>query len=379
MAVSDTQVEDIGALREAALEPATVSRGFVSWLIRHKVALACTCPGAGQVTLIGSGSDRQPIYSRARFPRPMGLTGNEQRIYLAAARQIWRFENALEPGKIAAGRFDRVYAPRASSVTGDVDAHEIAVEGSGRVVFANTAFSCLAVPSATHAFKPVWKPRFISKLVPEDRCHLNGVALEGGKAAIVSVCAMTDAADGWRARRDDGGALIEIETNRVLVDGLSMPHSPRARAGALWALESGTGHLLRIDRRTGAREAVMFSPGFLRGLAFVDDFAIVGQSLPRQGRLQGLALEANIERTGVAPWCGLLIVDLRQGAIVEWLHFGDQVREVFDVVALGPMRAATAVGVEDGMLEEMNMLELGSLNLRIVDTLIEIDRKSWDR
>ena len=42
---------------------------------------------------------------------------------------------------------------------------------------------------------------------------------------------------------------------------------------------------------------------------------------------------------------------------MEWLQFGDHVREVFDVVALGPLRAATVIGIEDGELEEVVTVE----------------------
>jgi len=35
----------------------------------------------------------------------------------------------------------------------------------------------------------------------------------------------------------DGGLLMDVETNEVLVRGLSMPHSPRLYAGRLWFLE----------------------------------------------------------------------------------------------------------------------------------------------
>ncbi len=41
-------------------------------------------------------------------------------------------------------------------------------------------YNCLATPSERHSFTPIWKPPFISKIVKEDRCHLNGLAMEDG-------------------------------------------------------------------------------------------------------------------------------------------------------------------------------------------------------
>jgi uncharacterized protein (TIGR03032 family) len=72
-----------------------------------------------------------------------------------------------------------------------------------------------------------------------------------GRVRIVSVCSTTDIVEGWRERRGDGGAIIEVETDRIVVEGLSMPHSQRLHDGAIWALNSGSGHLLRIDPETG--------------------------------------------------------------------------------------------------------------------------------
>src|SRR5579863_10490038 len=103
--------------------PVTVSRGFVAWMIRHRVALVCSSARGGDLFFIGSAPNGSPVFSRARFSRTMGLAGFSQRLFLADCTQIWRLENALAPGKIANERFDRVYAPRSSAVTGDVDTH----------------------------------------------------------------------------------------------------------------------------------------------------------------------------------------------------------------------------------------------------------------
>jgi len=71
-----------------------------------------------------------------------------------------------------------------AQTTGDVDAHELAVDGQDRLIFVNTKYSCLATLDTVHSFKPLWKPRFISKLAPEDRCHLNGLAMKDSAPKI---------------------------------------------------------------------------------------------------------------------------------------------------------------------------------------------------
>jgi uncharacterized protein (TIGR03032 family) len=145
-------------------------------------------------------------------------------------------------------------------------------------VFVNTLFSCLATISDSHSFRPLWKPRFISRLAAEDRCHLNGLAMLDGAPRYVSAVADTDVADGWREKRSDGGVVVDVSSNEIVVHGLSMPHSPRLRDETLWLLDSGSGHVGRADTKAGRFELLAFCPGYLRGMSIVDSFAVVGLS-----------------------------------------------------------------------------------------------------
>jgi len=45
----------------------------------------------------------------------------------------------------------------------------------------NTRFCCLCTLDADHSFYPRWRPPFVSALAPEDRCHLNGLAMVDGR------------------------------------------------------------------------------------------------------------------------------------------------------------------------------------------------------
>ena len=209
------------------------SRHFASWLAGQTLSLAFTTYQAGKVFLIGLQPDgRLSIFERT-FNRAMGLTGNAQTLVMSSLYQIWRFENVLEPGRAHQG-YDRLYVPQVGYTTGDIDAHDIALDADGRIVFVNTLFSCLATVSETHSFAPLWQPPFISRLAPEDRCHLNGLAMEGGRPRYVTAVGQSDVADGWRDRRRDGGCVIDVAANEVVVTGLSMPHSPRLYRERLW-------------------------------------------------------------------------------------------------------------------------------------------------
>jgi uncharacterized protein (TIGR03032 family) len=250
--------------------------------------------------------------------------------------------------------FDRFYAPRSAELTGDINIHELGVDAEGRVLFINSRYSCLATISATRAFKPLWKPRFISKLAPEDRCHLNGLAMENGKPRYASACSTGDVLESWRSgsAQRDGGVLIDIESGSIVVEGLSMPHSPRVWDGVLYILESGRGYLVRIDRETGHREDVAFCPGFARGLSFTSHYAVITVSLPRHGTFQGLPINQAMEANHASPRCGLLVIDLRNGDVVQWFRLHGDIAELFDVGVIPKTRCPRGIGPASPALED---------------------------
>jgi uncharacterized protein (TIGR03032 family) len=261
---------------------------------------------------------------------------------LATQYQLVRFNNIVEPGQVHEGQ-DAVYSPHVMWITGDVDAHDVAIGADGRPVFVNTLFSCVATTSETHSFRPLWQPPFISRLAPEDRCHLNGLALEAGVPRYVTLVGKSDVADGWREQRAAGGLLMDISTNEVVLSGLSMPHSPRLFEGRVWLLNSGTGELGYAD---GNRfEPVAFCPGFSRGLNFIGHYAVVGISEARENRtFSGLPLDAALAKRGATARCGLLVIDTRTGDTVEWVRLEGVVRELFDVAVLPGVRNPAAIG-----------------------------------
>ena len=194
---------------------------------------------------------------------------------------------------------------------------------------------------------PIWKPPFISKIIKEDRCHLNGLAMEDGVPRYVTAVSKSDTIDGWRDRRFDGGIIVDVQSGDIVMGGLSMPHSPRVYRGKLFVLNSGTGELGWIERGACADDAkfnvVAFCPGFVRGLAFHGKYAFVGLSKPRYQRFEGLALDKKLAETDSEPWCGVQVIDLDTGACVHWFRIDGPVGELYDV------------GVVPGVLRPMSL------------------------
>lgn len=324
----------------------STSRQFIGWLREQNLSLAFTTYQAGKIFFIGlQPNNKLSIFERT-FDRCMGLWISGDTLYLSSLYQIWRFQNALEPGQVYQG-YDCLYVPQVSYVTGDLDVHDLIVDKSDKLVFANTLFSCLSTVSTTHSFQPLWQPPYITKLAAEDRCHLNGVALKDGEPGFVTAVGQTDITDGWRDRRQDGGCAIDVKTKDIIADGLSMPHSPRYYRGKLWLLNSGTGEFGYVDLKRGVFEPVTFCPGYLRGCAFYGDYAVVGLSKSRENKtFSGLALDEKLRQQLVEPRCGLMVIDLRSGDIVHWLRIEGIVRELYDVAVLPGVRRPMAIGLK---------------------------------
>ena len=326
-------------------DPVNISctRGLADWLLRNNVSLAFTSYQTGRLYLVGVDNQRRVSFHERHLVRAMGLWADPQRLVVSTLFQVWRFENVLGPDQPADAP-DRHYVPRVAHTTGDLDIHDIGVMSDGRIVFVNSLFSCLATLSPTHAFRVYWKPPFISKLAAEDRCHLNGLAMRDGAPAFVTATSRSDVVTGWRNRRAEGGCIIDVASNAVVTEKLSMPHSPRWAGKRLWVLNSGTGYLGTVDLASGAFEPLVFCPGFLRGLAFHNNHAIVGLSLPRDGSFSGLQLDDELKKRDAEPWCGVQIVNLASGDIVEWIKLEGGVSELFDVQVLPGVRWPLATG-----------------------------------
>ena len=335
----------------------TTSRQLLAWLAEQKLSLAFTTYQIGKLFFLGLKPNGELSVFERSFNRCMGLCTADNGLWMSSLYQVWRFENLFSEGQTQ-DNFDRLYLPQVGYTTGDLDIHDIAVDAEGKLVFVNTLFSCLATLSDTHSFKPIWQPPFISKLAAEDRCHLNGLAMKDGRPAYVTAVSQSDITDGWRDHRGQGGIVIDVNSNDIIATGLSMPHSPRWYQGKLWLLNSGTGDFGYIDLATGHFQTVAFCPGYMRGLSFHGDFALIGISKPRDNKtFSGLALDDKLKKRQAEPRCGIQVVDLRTGDIVHWLRIEGVVDELYDVVALPGIRRPMALGFKTDEIRRVLSIE----------------------
>lgn len=323
------------------------SRQATSWLREVRAGIAFTTYQSGKLFLLGLREDGSFSVFERTFERVMGLatSADARTFWLGTLWQLWRFENALPDGAAAPGGFDRLYVPQCGYTTGDVDAHDVALDAQDRPIFVNTLFSCLAAPSETHSFRALWRPPWISRLAAEDRCHLNGLAMRDGAPAFVTAVATTDVHEGWREHRRDGGVVVDVATGEIVARGLSMPHSPRWHDGNLYVVSSGTGEFGRVDLAAGKFEPIAFCPGYARGLALLGRYAVIGLSACRENRtFSGLPLDDALAKRNVSARCGLQVVDLRTGDAVHSFTIEGVVRELYDVALLPGALRPSALG-----------------------------------
>lgn len=340
------QTTTTGAEAPQEVFRADASRGFNAWLESQNASLAITTYRVGKIMFFGLDEKKDLWIFNRNIGRCLGLTSYENGFWVSSNTQFFRFENLVRPGQLGQGGCDAYYAPRMSYFTGDLDIHDVALDKDGSPVFINTLFNCLAKPSAEHSFEPIWQPPFISKLVAEDRCHLNGLALRDGVPRYVTMISQTDVYEGWRGQRESGGVVMDISNNEVVCDGLSMPHSPRWHDGKLWLHNSGTGDFGYVDMEKETFVPLAFCPGYLRGLDFIGDHAVVGLSKPRDENktFTGLALDGRLKEKGIEPRSGLYFIDLKTGTITHSLVFEGIVDELYDVAVLNGVRKPGAIG-----------------------------------
>lgn len=304
------------------------SSSFPQILSKLGISVLISTYQAGHVIVARAEAENKLSTVFRRFQSPMGIALGRKHIAIGTRRHIWEYRNNPSVSKRLdpAGKNDVVFMPSNCKVTGDIRIHEMAYIGD-ELWFANTRFSCLATMSPEHSFVPKWRPPFITALAAEDRCHLNGLAVRDGKVAYVTALGTTDTVQGWRDNKAHGGVIMEVPSGKVIVNGLSMPHSPRWYRDHLWVLESGKGTLAKIGPG-GEVITVAELPGFTRGLSFVGPFAFIGLSRVRETNVfGGIQLNDRVEE----KQCGVAVVDTRNGKVVAMLRFESGVAEIFAV------------------------------------------------
>lgn len=336
------------------------------WFAANNVSLVATAYKSNLVYSFGAVDDGRLGCFYSTFPHPMAAALSPRKdnleVWLACRGFLVRCSDAggiYNEGSVQSGGggdFTSTLVSRQLHRVGKQDVHGVYPVDPDAPFFTSTAFSALCKLDPTKpdvTTSAVWKPSFITELRAEDRCHMNDVCFVNNVLTYATCVCESDAHDGWRDHRQSGGVVVDVQKNKIVARGLSMPHSPRWFRGELWVLNSGTGELGVIDFTTEKFVPRVFIPGFLRGLQFMGRYAVVGSSLDRhEKRFQELELGKRLEDKKTTPVCGFFVVDLGTNTIAHKVALVGNVHEIYDVI-LVPGRRARVIGLNDDEAEVM--------------------------
>jgi uncharacterized protein (TIGR03032 family) len=293
--------------------------------------LAFSTYQAGKVVFLSAINREKLIQLPRTFDNAMGIAISEGKMAIACKNELIVLKNSPAHAKNYPAKpntYDSLFLPRCRYYTGHVNLHDMYFVDS-RLIAVNTLFSCLSEINDEYSFQPIWQPAFISSLQPEDRCHLNGMAIKDGIIEYVTALGMTDAIGGWRENKMKGGVLIHVPTNEILLQGLSMPHSPRIYDDNLFFLDSAQGELRKADIKNATSEVVVKLGSFARGMTKCGDYLFIGVSKLRH--TTSVFKDLPIAKSSYA---GIVIVYLPYGNIAGQIKYETSVDEIYDVKML---------------------------------------------
>ncbi len=308
----------------------TYSSQVPELLQKLNCSLAISTYQAGKLVFISALDENKIVQLPRTFDKPMGIAHDEEsdKLALACKDEVIVFSNAEELAKYyprSPKKYDALYMPRASYYTGNLDIHDLNFGANKELYGVNTLFSSIVKIDDNYSFTPMWKPNFIDRIVSEDRCHLNGMAMENGKPKYVTAFGQGNSFQSWRDTVTTGGIVIDVETDEIIIDGLAMPHTPRIFNGELYTLLSASGELIKINREKGTYEVIVKLDGFVRGMDLHQDYLFIGLSKLRKNSstFAKLNLKANE--------AGIMVVHLPTGSIAGKITYQTSLDEIYDV------------------------------------------------
>lgn len=314
----------------------TFSQGIPKILKETGATILLSTYQAGKVIFLSAVSDDKLVQLPRTFDSAMGIASNGERVAVACKNEVVVLANA--PGlapfyPIQPKTYDALFVPRAVYFTGQLALHDMHWSRQGLLAI-NTLFSCISVIDDQYSFKPIWQPSFIQDLAPEDRCHLNGMAVnEDGEIEFVTALGTTNKRQGWRENKMEGGVLVNVNTNTILFDRLAMPHSPRLYNNKLYFLISALGQLAEADIQSRKYKVIAELGGFARGMEKIGDYLFIGISKLRHNT--DVFADLPITKTSFA---GVVVFNLAQQKIEGKIEYHSSVEEIYDVKILPGMR-----------------------------------------
>jgi len=287
---------------------------------------------AGKIVFISAKDENRLIQLPRNFDKAMGIAEDTNSDKLAVARrdEVIVFKNSKELAyhyPKSPKKYDALYVPRNTFYTGSVDIHDLNFGEREKIYAVNTLFSSIVNIDDNYSFTPYWTPFFIDKIAPEDRCHLNGMAMYNGRPKYATAFNQGNTKQSWREKITETGVVLDIEENKVICEKLAMPHSPRIFNNELYVLLSATGELVKINPETGNRETIIKIKGFVRGMSYHKEYLFIGTSKLRKNSSTFSKLPFAKE----AQEAGVTIVHLPTKSVLGKITYLNSLDEIYDV------------------------------------------------
>lgn len=305
-------------------------------LLQLNCTIALTTYQAGKVIFISAQNEEKIVQLPRTFNKAMGLAIDGNKMGIATKNEVIVLKNDARLAPTypkSPNKYDALFMPRATYYTGQVDIHDLDW-GTDGLWGVNTSFSCLCLVDEEYSFTPKWQPHFIDALVSEDRCHLNGLAMQNGQPKYVSALGSGNSMQSWRQNITSGGIIMDVERNEIVIQNIPMPHSPRLYDGKLWMLTSATGDVVVADPEKGTFDTLIHLSGFVRGMARKGDYLFVGLSKLRQNS----STFKHLEIAKFANYAGIDIIHIPTATKVAGLKYLASVDEIYDVQILDGIR-----------------------------------------
>lgn len=309
-------------------------------------SIALSTYQAGKVVLISPHPDNEKLITLPRtFKKPMGMAVKDDKMVITVRDEVIVFQNSKAlaehyPNK--QNTYDSLWLPRMTYYTGLVDMHDVAFGDDG-IYGVNTSFSCICKIDGNYNFTPVWKPPYIKEVAPGDLCHLNGMVVLNGKPKYVTALGITTTPQGWKENIVNGGVLMDVEKNEIVLNHLSMPHSPKMYNNELYLLMSASGEFIKVNLEEKTYTTLKKFDGFCRGLSFYKDFAFIGFSKLRKNS----STFAKLSFSDKANFSGIKIIHMPTNAEVGEIIYETSVDEIYEVLILEDMIRPNILNTQD--------------------------------
>jgi len=200
--------------------------------------------------------------------------------------------------------------------------HEIEFGNANEIILCASPLSSL-INYSLGSSSTIWSVPGVDLDTTDSRSWVNGICVLNGIPQYVTVLGISNVANGWRDEAlASRGALINVQTNEIVLHNLLFPHSPTIDDNDIWFLNSGLNQVCKWTPGDSDFTVVATLHGWTRGMIVLEQHVIVGVS---QGRMSAFpnVISDPLSEPGIA------VLDKVTGEQLEFESL--DVQEIFDL------------------------------------------------